>query len=234
MRVFQQVVKALFKGLYCRQRPQTEEDRQVCKILLEWACVHEDFVGSDALPDVYQRQPRNCIPIVCIPFVLREDLPSQEEAPFLYEVHAIGTCMLSEFLGLTHRLDNLLINSMYGPACVYNCGMALTDMMARHGVSATYADIPDEACETFIAASRLYAQAIVQYPLKKRGTLEQMRELILDHLPFAELHSWSGEDHSIRHRRRVATMYYAVFGEALDDLRLAQIICRHVNHSYDS
>ena len=97
-------------------------------------------------------------------------------------------------------------------------------------MSTTYADIPDEACEAFIAAARMYAQAIIQYPLKKRGTLEQMKELILDHLPFAELHSWSGEAHTIRHRRRAGTMYYAVFGEALDDLRLAQIICRHVNH----
>lgn len=120
MRLFQQAVKALFKGLYCRQQPQTGEDMEVCKILLEWACVHEDFVGSDALPDVYQRQALDSIPIVCIPFVLREDLPSQEEAPLLHEVHAIGTCMLSEFLGLTHRLDNLLINSMYAPLLLIN------------------------------------------------------------------------------------------------------------------
>lgn len=99
-------------------------------------------------------------------------------------------------------------------------------------MTAAYEDTPREARREFVAAAREYARAMIRYPLLRRGTLDEMKELLLDHLPFAELQSWTGEAADVKHRRRVGATYYAVFGEPLDDLRVAQIICRHVNHSY--
>ena len=76
----------------------------------------------------------------------------------------------------------------------------------------------------FITAARVYAQAIVQFPLKKYGNLQAMKNLICYELYMAEAYSWSWEPARIVHREWLSTMYYAVFGEVLTDLRLAQII----------
>lgn len=77
----------------------------------------------------------------------------------------------------------------------------------------------------FVTAARVYAQAIVQFPLKKHGNIQAMKDLIRYELPMAEAFSWSGEPARIVHREWLSTMYYAVFGEILTALRLAQIIC---------
>jgi hypothetical protein len=105
MRVFQQALRSLFKGLYLHRRAETEEDRHVCKILLEWACTQEDLVVSKALPDAYQCAPDNAIPVVCIPFLLPAILPPQADNPLLYEVHAKGSWFLEELLGMTNILE---------------------------------------------------------------------------------------------------------------------------------
>jgi hypothetical protein len=105
MRVFQQAVKSLFRGLYLHKRTETEEDKHVCKILLQWACTQEDLVASNALPDAYQRAPNNAIPIVCVPFLLPAVLPSQAEHPLLYEVYVKGSWFLEEFQSMVYILE---------------------------------------------------------------------------------------------------------------------------------
>jgi hypothetical protein len=246
-RLFQQVVRALFKGFYFAGREPTEEDKQVCMhayllllcastpgfaqvctILLEWACADEDLVASQALPELFQRRPRNYVPIVCVPFVFMQGTDTD---PHLHELHIKGTWFLREFLGLVHRLESLLINSRHVCLGLLRLASRITQN-SRDGVTAAYEDTPPEARREFVAAAREYARAIIRYPLLRRGTLDEMKELLLDHLPFAELQSWTGEAADVKHRRRVGATYYAVFGEPLDDLRVAQIICRHVNHSY--
>jgi hypothetical protein len=103
--------------------------------------------------------------------------------------------------------------------------LGLDSSAHRYGTDTTYDDLPIHIGGAFVTAARVYAQAIIQYPLKKHGNLRNMQDLVIDELPFAEAYSWTGEPMRIVHREWLGTLYYAVFGEVLTNLRLAQIIC---------
>ena len=184
-RQFQETIKDLFGGFYpCN----TQEDKDVRRIMLFHQCDVRNYVEAEALPDeesLGEMDP----PTACIPFLLLRLKPEQD-----YEVDLFTKA--EQYVKTFH---------------------VLCDTLKAVGEGVEYSNIPWPLRYEFMLATKAFAMAVVQFSYKKQNKLAEGRMEIMNAIPTIAFRQLVGPDKDKygMDYMNLRAKYFAFFGQAL-------------------